>query len=207
MSPGVSPASRPLRESLSHENPGRKSLTLARASYAVTAGDASHARSRSAVGLIDVSGARADFERAEYPKPAGMDPRRPAEQEFLLLVLCDGVDAKLILAAVALFAEQLRRDRIEPRFVSTTARGLRERRFEDIVWAGAPPAFGPRQSLSISGWGPWWRGFRERSEPATRRRGSRGSAPATTPRSPPDGPGTHGPPPGPGCRGTGQNAG
>ncbi|WP_146604514.1 DnaA N-terminal domain-containing protein [Rhodoplanes roseus] len=132
----------PRRESLSFQTPeGRQQTqTLRREGVAVTGRDASpDPADARPTGIVP---ARAAYERfrALYPKPSGMDPRKPAEQEFLRLVLREGIVPERIVAAVAPFAEQVRRDRVEPRYVPASARWLRERRFEDIAESPAPAA-------------------------------------------------------------------
>lgn len=142
VTPGVTGVTPSESLSLSHRTPSRQTQTqtLARERDGVTVGDASPA-SPPQGSRIDIAAARAAFDRFRdaYPKPPSMDPRRPAEEEFLRLVLREQVDPERIVGALAPFAEQIRRDRIEPRFVPGSARWLRERRFEDIAPAAIPP--------------------------------------------------------------------
>ncbi|RAI42647.1 hypothetical protein [Rhodoplanes roseus] len=124
------------RESLSYKTLENQTQTLAREGDAVTGCDASPPRT-------DIAAARAAYDRFRplYPKPASMDPRQPAEQEFLRLVLREGVDPERVIAALGPFAAQLKRDRIEARFVPSSVRWLRERRFDDLApIVGQPPS-------------------------------------------------------------------
>lgn len=124
----------------------KETQTLARDGDAVTR-DASPVTS-------PIAAARAAYDRFRpiYPKPLQNDPSKPAEQEFLKLVLRDGVDPEYILAQEAIFAEQVRRDRTESRYVPASARWLRERRFDDIAAAARPQA---RTAPTAAGADPW----------------------------------------------------